>query len=148
MKHVERFWGYKLTLEDQSDKRKSGGRKQSRKPNFESTFNRLDKKENKSRKSFTFQDPNAPKKISYELFFRSMVLCLVNWCQGNCRDKLFLADKEDYFVMKSRGCISFMNKQGKMDSKYFPLYIHSKANCLKKYPTKPSFSRKLLLEKT
>ena len=35
--------------------------------------------------------------------------------------------------MKSGGRISFMNKQGEMDSKYCPLYIHFKAECLKEY---------------
>ena len=62
-----------------------------------------------------------------------MALRLVNRCQGNCGDKLFLADKENYLVVKSRGRISFMNKQGEMDSKLCPLYIHFKAECLKEY---------------
>ena len=35
--------------------------------------------------------------------------------------------------MKSRGRISFMNKQGEVDSKLCPLYIHFKAKCLKEY---------------
>ena len=110
MKHVERFRRYRPTLDDQFDKPKSSGRKPSdrkrtRKPDFESAFDRLDKKEKESRKSFTFQDPNALEKILYELFFRSMVLCLVNRCQGNCENKLLPADKEDYLVVKSRGCI-------------------------------------------
>ena len=139
MKHVERFRRYRPTLDDQFDKPKSSGRKPSdrkrtRKLDFESVFDRLDKKEKESRKSFTVQDPNAPEKISYELFFRSLVPRLVNRCQGNCcGDKLFPADKEDYLVVKSRGCISFMNKQGEMDSKYYSLYIHFKAECLKEY---------------
>ena len=108
-------------------------RNQTRKPDFESAFDRLYKKEKESRKSFTFQDPNAPEKIWYELFFRSMVPRLVNRCQGNCGDELFPADNEDYVVVKSRGCISFMNKQGEMDSKLCPLYIYFKAECLKEY---------------
>ena len=115
MKYLERFRRYKPTLDDQFDKPKSSGRKPSdrkrtRKPDFESAFDRLDEKEQESWKWFTFQDPNAPEKISYELFFRSMVLRLVNRCQGNCGDKLLPADKEDYLVVKSRGRISFMNK--------------------------------------
>ena len=57
---------------------------------------------------------------------------LVNRCQGNCGNNLFPADK-DYLVMKSRGRISFMNKPGEMDSKYYPLYIHFKAECLQEY---------------
>ena len=57
---------------------------------------------------------------------------LVNRCQGNCGNNLFPADK-DYLVMKSRGRISFMNKPGEMDSKYCPLYIHFKAECLQEY---------------
>ena len=65
MKHVKRFRRYKSTLDDQFDKLKSSGRKPSdrkriRKPDFESTFDRLGKKENEIRKSSTFQDPNAP----------------------------------------------------------------------------------------
>ena len=124
MKHVERFRRYRPTLDDQFDKPKSSGRKPSdrkrtRKPDFESAFDRLDKKEKESRKSFTFQDLNALEKISYELFFRSMVPRLVNRCQGNCGDKLLPADK-DYLVVKSRGRISFMNRQGEMDSKLCP----------------------------
>ena len=51
----------------------------------------------------------------------------------NCGDKLFQADKEDYLVVKLPGLVSFMNKQGKMYSKYCPLYIHFKAECLKEY---------------
>ena len=89
--------------------------------------------EKESRKSFTFQNPNAPEKILYELFFLSMVPRLANWYQENCGDKLFPADKEDYLVVKSRGRISFMNKQGKMDSKYSPLYIHFKAETFKEF---------------
>ena len=115
MKHVERFRRYRPTLDDQFDKPKSSGRKPSdrkwtRKPDFESAFDRLDKKEKESRKSFTFQYPNVLENISYELFFRSMVPRLVNRYQGNCGDKLFPADKEDYLVVKSRGHISFINK--------------------------------------
>ena len=129
---------YRQTLDDQFDKLKSSGRKArdrkwTRKPDLESAFDRLDKKEKESRKLFTFQDPNALEKISYELFFRSVVPRLVNRCQGNCRDKLFPADKEDYLVVKSRGRISFINKHGEMDSKLCPLYIHFKAKCLKEY---------------
>ena len=138
MKHVERFWRYRSTLDDQFDKPKSSGRKRSnrkrtRKPDFESAHDWQDKKEKESRKSFTFQDPNASEKISCELFFRSMVPRLVNRCQGNCGYKLFPVGKEDYLVVKSRGRISFMNKQGEMDSKLCPLYIHFKAECLKEY---------------
>ena len=161
-KHVERFRRYRPTLDDQFDKPKSSGRKPNyrkwtRKPDFESAFDWLDKNEKESRKSFTFQDPNAPEKISYELFFCSMVPRLVNRCQGNYGDKLFLVGKEDYLVVKSRGRIriSFGNKQGEMDSKYCPLHIHFKAECFKNthgvymmYTTKPSLSRKLCLEKT
>ena len=62
-----------------------------------------------------------------------MVPRLVNQCQRICGDKLFPADKEDQLVVKSRGRISFMNKQGKMDSKYSPLYIHLKAEILKEF---------------
>ena len=92
------------------------------------------KKKQENRKSFTFQDPSTPAKILHELFFCSMKLHLVNRCHGNCGEKLFLADKEeDYFVAKSGGGISFMNKQGEMDSKFCPLNIHFKAECLKEY---------------
>ena len=97
----------------------------------ESAFDRLDKKEKENRKSFSFRDPNAPEKLLCELFFRSVVPCLVNRCQGNCGDELFLVDKEDYLVVKPRGHISLMNKQGEMDSKYCSLYIQLKAECLK-----------------
>ena len=62
-----------------------------------------------------------------------MVHGLVHQCQGNCRYKLSPADKGDYLVMKTRVCISFINKQCKMDSKLCPLYIHFKAECLKEY---------------
>ena len=58
MNHAQRFGGYKPTLEDQFDKAKSSGRK----ADFESAFDRLDKKEKESSKSFTFEDPNAPEK--------------------------------------------------------------------------------------
>ena len=58
---------------------------------------------------------------------------MVNRCQGNRGDKLFLADKEDYLVVKSHGRISFLNKQGEMDSKLCPPYIYFKAECLKEY---------------
>ena len=60
-----------------------------------------------------------------------MVPRLVNRCQRNCGDKLFPAGKEDDLVVKSRGRISAMNKQGEMDSRYCPLYIHFNAECLK-----------------
>ena len=75
MKNVERFRSYKPTLDDQFDKPKSSGRKPSdrkrtRRQNFKGAFDRLDKKEKESWKSFTFPDPKAPEKILYELFFR------------------------------------------------------------------------------
>ena len=135
MKHFERFRRYRPTLDDHFDKPKSSGRKPSdskrtRKPHFESAFDQLDKEEKESRKSLTFQDPNALEKISHELLFCSIVPRLVNRCQGNCGDKFFPADKEDYLVVKSCGRISSMNRQGEMDSK---LYIHFKAECLKEY---------------
>ena len=58
MKHAERFRSYKATLDHQSDKPKSSVRKQSdkkctRKPDFESAFDRPNKKEKKSRTLFT-----------------------------------------------------------------------------------------------
>ena len=82
MKYVEWF-SYKPTLDYQFDKPKSSGRKPSdrkltRKPDLESAFDRLHKKEKVSRKSFTFQDPHAPEKISNELFLHSVVPRLVN----------------------------------------------------------------------
>ena len=137
MKHVERFWRYRPTLVDQSDKPKSSDRKPSdkkktRKPDFETVFDRLDKKEMESKKSLTFQDLNALEKILYSLFFHSIVPRLFNRCNGNCEDKLFPAYKED-LVFKSRDHISFMNKQSEMDSQYCPLYIYFKAECLKEY---------------
>ena len=76
------------------------------------------KREKERMKWFTFQDPNAPEKISCELFFRSMVPRLVNRCQGKCGDKLFSAGKEDYLVVKSREGFSAMNNQDEMSSKY------------------------------
>ena len=138
MKHVEWFRRYRPTLDDQFDKPKSSGRKLSnrkrtRQPDFQIAFDRLDKKEKESRKSFTFQDQNALENILCELFLRSMVPRLVNRCKGNCGDKLFPADQEDYLVVTSRGRISFMNKQGEMDSKLYLLYINFKAECLKGY---------------
>ena len=80
MKHVKRFWRYKSTLDDQFDKLKSSGRKPSdrkriRKPDFESTFDRLGKKENEIRKSFTSQDPNVPKRYCMSHFS-------VQWCRA------------------------------------------------------------------
>ena len=42
-------------------------------------------------------------------------------------------DKEDYLMVKSRGHMSFMNKQGEMDSKCCPLCIHFKVEYLKEY---------------
>ena len=59
---------------------------------------------------------NAPEKISYDIFSRSMVPRLVNRCQVNCGDKLFPADKEDYLVMKLRACIGFMKTRGSQHS--------------------------------
>ena len=83
VRYVEQFQRYKPAVDDQFDKPKSSDRKLSdrrwtRRPDCESAFDWLDKKEKVSRKLFTFQDPSAPEKISYELFFRSMVPCLVN----------------------------------------------------------------------
>ena len=46
---------------------------------------------------------------------------------------MFQTNKEDDLLVKSLGSISFMNKQGEMDSKLCPLYIHFKAECLKEY---------------
>ena len=68
MKHVEWFWGYRPTLDNQFDKPKSSGRKASvkkrtRKPDLESKFDWLDKKEQETRKIFIFQDSNVPEKI-------------------------------------------------------------------------------------
>ena len=84
MEHVERF--RRLTLDDQFNKPKSSGRKpidrkRTRKPDFESAFDLLSKNERESRKSFTFHDPNTLEKISFELFFRSVVPRLVNRCK-------------------------------------------------------------------
>ena len=85
VKHAEWFLRYRPTLDDTFDRPKSSGRKPSDRkwtgnPDFKGAFGWLDKMEKKSWKSFTFQDPNTLKKILYELFFRSMVQSLVNWC--------------------------------------------------------------------
>ena len=65
---------YRQTLDDQFDKLKSSGRKArdrkwTRKPDLESAFDRLDKKEKESRKLFTFQDPNALERYRMSYFF-------------------------------------------------------------------------------
>lgn len=112
----------------------------------ESLFDWLGKKEQENRKLFTFQDSSTLEKILHELFFRSMVLHLVNRCQENCGDKLF-PDKKDYFVVKSHDGISVMDKQ--MDLECCPLTSISRLNALKNthgvytmYTTKPSLSWK------
>ena len=56
---LNRFGDNKQTLDDQFDKPKSSGRRPSdrkriRKPDFESAFDRLDKKEKETKKSFIF----------------------------------------------------------------------------------------------
>ena len=64
------------------------------------------------------------------------VKCYPTWlidARENVGGKLFSADKENYIVVKSSDRISFMNKQGEMDSKDYPLYIHFKAESLKEY---------------
>ena len=76
LKDVEWFRRYKSTLDYQFGKPKTSGRKpshrkQTRKSDFESAFDRLDKKEKESRNSFTFQDPNVLENVLYELFFLS-----------------------------------------------------------------------------
>ena len=151
MEHIERF--RRPTLDDQFNKPKSSGRKpidrkQTRKPDFESAFDWLSKNEKETGKSFTFHDPNTLEKVSYELFFRSVVPRLVNRCKENCGDKLFSVDIEDYLVVKSRGPISFMNKQWIQSTA--PCISISRLNALKNthgvymmYTTKPSLSRKL-----
>ena len=67
-KRVERVQKYKPTLDDQFDKpkssvRKPSDRKRARRPDFESTFDRLDKKEKEIRKLLPFQDPSALKNM-------------------------------------------------------------------------------------
>ena len=62
-----------------------------------------------------------------------MVPRVVNRCQGNCANEPEIPEipvDKDYIAVKSRGCTSFMNKQGE---KYCPLYIRFKAECLKEY---------------
>ena len=76
LKDVEWFRRNKSTLDYQFRKPKTSGRKpshrkQTRNPDFESAFDRLDKKEKESRNSFTFQDPNVLENVLYELFFQS-----------------------------------------------------------------------------
>ena len=53
--------------------RKPSDRKLTRKPDLEIEFIQLDKNGIESRESFTFKSRNAMVKISYELFFRSLV---------------------------------------------------------------------------
>ena len=70
MKHVEQFCRYKPALNHQFNKRKSSGRKPScrkwtRKPDLESAFDRLDKKESKSRKPFKILAPQKRDRRSY-----------------------------------------------------------------------------------
>ena len=160
MKHVKRFRRYRPTLNDQFDKPKSSSRKpsdrnQTRKPDFESAFDRLHKKEKESRKLFTFQDPNAPEKIWYELFFRSMVPRLVNRCRETVGMSCFQPTMK-IMLWWSHVVVSvlWINKAKWTESFAYCISI-SRLNALKNthgvyiiYTTKPSLSQKLRLEKT
>ena len=71
----------------------------------------------------------------------------VHWYKENCGDKLFSVDKEDYLVFKPRGRVSFMTSQGETVSKYCPLYMHFRTECLKAYLRyKTIFSNKVGLK--
>ena len=117
-------------IKPKSSGSKPSDRKRTRNPDFESPFDRLDKNENECRKSFMFQNPNPRKRYC-------MSHLSVQWHRALLTDArenvgiCYFSDKEDYLVVKSRGCIKFMNKEGKMSSKCFPLYTHFKAECLK-----------------
>ena len=75
IKHVERFWRYRPTLDDQFDRPNLCGRKN---PGFKRAFDRLDKKEKKSGKSFIFQDPTLRKRYrmscSSVLWYRAWLI--------------------------------------------------------------------------
>ena len=57
---------------------------------------------------------------------------MVSKCQGNCGEKIPTSDKEDFLLVKSFGQIQFTLK-GEKHTKYGPLYIHFKNDCLKEF---------------
>lgn len=136
-KHLEAFRNHEPTLEDGFSKPVKSGRKpcqRIRKRNVspEITCDRLSKETKLSSESIRIQDPNAKKKVSFELHFRSLVPRKVEKCQGNCGEKLVTADLSDYLLVRSYGPSTFMVK-GESMTKYGPQYVHFNAQCLKEY---------------
>ena len=109
--HVAKFRSYRPILEDYFEKPKASGRtpnerKRDRKPEADLIFDRLKKEKNKEilkedtkATGLQFSDPDTPRKVTYELHLRSNV----HKCHGNCGDRLVLADKDDYLLIKSFG---------------------------------------------
>ena len=112
----------------QASGRKPNESKRRRKRDADIVIDRMEK----TKKVQRIEDPNAERPIVYELFFRSMVPRLVQHCQGNCGMKLCAADEGDYLLVKSYG-ISTFSVKGEKRSKYGPLYIHFKSECLKEH---------------
>ena len=92
------FGNYNPSLAGKFIKPVKSGRKPShqtrkRKPEPDVLINRIENKGKLSEKKVQIGDPNAKRMAPYKLFLRSMVLRLVEKCQGNCGNKLKPADK-------------------------------------------------------
>ena len=75
----------------------------------------------------------GPYRLSNQWYrYQLMVPRLVQRFQGDCGVKLSTADEGDYLLVKSYGTSTFSIKD-ETGSKYGPLYIHFKSECLKEY---------------
>ena len=145
-KYVIKFRTYKPSLDDHFEKPKSSGRKPNeqkhqKKPEPDLITDRLQRqefpkekeKQVNERSRIQFKDPDEPRQIIYQLHVRSMVPISVKKCRRNCAELLVPGDKENYLLVKSFGKCHCIDKNGKRESKYGPLYVRFRNQCLKEY---------------
>ena len=135
-KYVFKFRAYKPSLDNHFEKPKSSGCKPNeqrcqRKSAPDLITDRLQRQELPKEKEkqvnessgIQFKDPGKPHQIICQLHLRSMVPRLVKKRQGNCGELLVPWDKEDFLLIKSVRKSHYIDKNGKGESKYGPLYV-------------------------
>ena len=79
-------------------------------------------------------DPKKKYEETYTLYLRSLVSKLVRKCFGQCgRIISQVDDGVDFMVVKSFGTSPYTDKNGKLQEKYGPQYIHFNEDCLLRY---------------
>ena len=86
-----------------------------------------------STSSISFPDPREGRQKVFELYLRAELPKIVTRCRGNCQEAI---SRDERLLVKSIGWSRWRDpKTQEEKSRYGPLYIHFRGECLKEYDT-------------